>query len=211
MLKVDVYNHKGEKIGQEELEAKIFDIKPKEELVQKVIRAIMAAKRNPIAHTKTRSERRGGGTKPWKQKGTGRARAGSSRSPIWKKGGVTFGPRNDRNFTVKINKKERRKALFMSLSSKVSNKKLLLLDKMELKAPKTKEVTTLLENLKLDSKVLFITPEKDNNVYKSVRNIKGAKTLTASTLNVLDVVNYEYCLMPKEVLGKIQEVYLKKD
>ncbi|MFH1900140.1 MAG: 50S ribosomal protein L4 [Patescibacteria group bacterium] len=153
-LKIDIYNLKAEKVKEVELNPAIFGVEIKEGLIHQVVIAQMANRRKVLAHTKDKSEVRGGGRKPWRQKGTGRARHGSSRSPIWIGGGVTFGPTKERNFSQKINKKMKKKALFMCLSDRVNDKQLALLDKLELKEAKTKELSKLLNglNVKLFSK-----------------------------------------------------------
>jgi len=148
MKKAAVYNVKAEKVKDIELNPAIFNVEAKESVVHQVAVAQMANSRVAIAHTKTRGEVRGGGAKPWRQKGTGRARAGSNRSPIWVGGGITFGPRKDRNFSQKVNKKMKTRALFMCLSDKVSNNLLVLLDKLSLENGKTKEVVEVIKNLK---------------------------------------------------------------
>ncbi len=154
-MKISTYTQNGKESGKAELPSEIFDVKMNSDLVHQVVLAQMSNQRQVIAHTKDKSEVRGGGRKPWKQKGTGRARHGSIRSPIWKGGGVTFGPTKDRNFKKKINKKMRRKALFMVLSSKVQDKEMIVLDKLKIEKPKTKEIAMVIENLKLKMKKVF--------------------------------------------------------
>ncbi|GAH27850.1 unnamed protein product [marine sediment metagenome] len=180
---IDSYNQKGEKLRRIRLPQEIFEIEMNSDLVHQVMVSQMANRRQVIAHTKTRAEVSGGGRKPWRQKGTGRARHGSIRSPIWIGGGVAFGPRKDRVFKKKIPKKMRRKALFMVLSSKVKDKELLVLDKLETKEPQTKIMAKMMENLRKKIKdfkegsVLFLLAKKDENLIKSLRNIKKVKTL----------------------------------
>jgi large subunit ribosomal protein L4 len=168
-MKLDIYNQKGEKVGDVKISSEIFDLEVNEALVHQAMVTQMANERQVVAHTKDRSEVRGGGKKPWKQKGTGRARAGSSRSPIWIGGGVTFGPTKDRNFTKKINKKMKQKALMMVLSDKVKNGNLVILEKFEIKEYKTKDFNSILKSLEgsafpKDSKELI---ENDVNNKKS--------------------------------------------
>lgn len=211
MSKVTVVSKDGKKVGEETLSSDIFGVKVSVALVDKIVRAFLAGRRNPIAHTKTRSERRGGGAKPWKQKGTGRARHGSTRSPIWKKGGITFGPRNERNFEIKINKKERKKALFMSLSAKVNEGGLVLVDTIEMKEPKTSEAIKLFSALKVnEGRVLVVMPEKNEVLEKSVRNIPNSMVVNAQKLNVYDVVNASHCVMPVASLEAIEKHFLAK-
>lgn len=209
MSKVTVVSKDGKKIGEETLSSDIFGVEVNTGLVEKIVRSFLANKRHAIAHTKTRSERRGGGAKPWKQKGTGRARHGSSRSPIWKKGGVTFGPRSERNYALKVNKKEKKKALFMTLSSKVTDEKLVLLDALEMKEPKTQEAAGLMKSLKLDdAKVLIVTPEKNDAIEKSVRNLPKTHAVNVSKLNAYDVLNATHCVMSVDSVKAIEKHFL---
>jgi large subunit ribosomal protein L4 len=171
--------------------------------------AQLANSRQVIAHTKGRSEVRGGGRKPWRQKGTGRARHGSIRSPIWRGGGVTFGPTKERVFKKKINKKMKRKALFMVLTSKIKDDELILLDKLEIKEPKTKPMAKMMENIlkKKQKSVLVVIPKKDENIARANKNIPYTKTIWADSLNVLDLLSFKYLLMPKEAIKVIEKTY----
>jgi large subunit ribosomal protein L4 len=222
-IKVNIYSQLGEKMGEEELEPSIFGVPVKEGLVKQAVVAQMANARQVLAHTKDKSEVRGGGRKPWRQKGTGRARHGSIRSPLWIGGGVTFGPTKERNFSQKINKKMKRKALFMCLSDKVAESKFIVLDKIELSKAKTKEMVKLLKNLKskvykfkkedLDSKkgsTLVVLPESNLNVKRAANNLPNLKTVRADSLNVVDVLKYNYLLLPKDSIKKISETYGKR-
>lgn len=212
---IDSYNQKGEKLGRIRLPQEIFEIEMNSDLVHQVMVSQMANRRQVIAHTKTRAEVSGGGRKPWRQKGTGRARHGSIRSPIWTGGGVAFGPRKDKVFKKKIPKKMRRKALFMVLSSKVKDKELLVLDKLETKEPKTKIMAKMMENLRKkigdfkEGSVLFLLAKKDENLIKSLRNIKKVKTILARESNVLDLLKYKYLIIPKESIKVLKETFLK--
>lgn len=212
---IDSYNQKGEKLRRIRLPQEIFEIEMNSDLVHQVMVSQMANRRQVIAHTKTRAEVSGGGRKPWRQKGTGRARHGSIRSPIWIGGGVAFGPRKDRVFKKKIPKKMRRKALFMVLSSKVKDKELLVLDKLETKEPQTKIMAKMMENLRKKIKdfkegsVLFLLAKKDENLIKSLRNIKKVKTILARESNVLDLLKYKYLIIPKESIKVLKETFLK--
>jgi large subunit ribosomal protein L4 len=207
MTKVPIYNTLGKEVGQASLEQRIFGVVVKPQLVQQAIRTILANRRVAIAHTKTRADVRGGGKKPWKQKGTGRARHGSIRSPIWKGGGVTFGPRKDRNFSLKMNRKAKRQALFMALSDKVADKKLIVLEQLLLPSIKTKEFVKTISKLPMKGTILIITPKTEQTIVKSVRNLPYAKVITADSLNVLDVVANQYLLCPKESLAAITKTY----
>ena len=184
------------------------------DLLHQAVVAQQANKRKLVAYAKDRSEVRGGGRKPWPQKGTGRARHGSIRSPIWVGGGVTFGPVKERNYNKKINKKMRRKALFMSLSSKVKDESLVLLDKLELNQPKTKEIkeifNNLSSNLELNFKkgALLVLPEKDEKVVFATNNLQKTRAIQADSINVVDVLSYKYLLMTKKSIEIIQKTYL---
>lgn len=194
-MKVKIYNQEGKETGEQELDPEIFAVKIKPEVVYQAVIAQLANIRLPIAHTKTRGEVKGGGKKPWKQKHTGRARAGSIRSPLWRGGGVIFGPRKERVFKQKINKKMKKKALFMCLSDKAANNKLILVDKLELEEIKTKKMIKILENLPVKKeKTLIILGKNDKNIICSSQNIPFAKTVLADSLNVVDLLNYRYLL-----------------
>jgi large subunit ribosomal protein L4 len=209
MPRVNTYNTEGKKIGTAMLSSEIFDVKMNADLVHQAVVAQLANKRQVIAYTKNRSEVRGGGRKPWRQKGTGRARHGSIRSPIWRGGGITFGPTKERSFGKKINKKMKRKALFMVLTSKVKDNELILLDKLELKEPKTKLIADILERIfkKKQKSVLVVIPKKDENIIRANKNISYTKTLRADSLNMLDLLSFKYLLMPKEAIKIIEETY----
>ncbi len=210
-----IYNQEGKEVGQIELPAEIFDVKMNQDLVHQVVVAQMANSRPVLAHTKDRSERRGGGAKPWRQKGTGRARHGSIRSPIWRGGGVTFGPTKERVFAKKINKKMKRKALFMVLSSKVKDKEIILLDKIELAEAKTKKMVELFNNLKIKIKkdlfkgTLAVLASSEQEIIRATKNIPKIKTIRADSLNVLDILSYRYLLIPQKAIEIIKETYLK--
>ncbi len=209
MVKATIYNMEGQAVGERELNPKIFEVKPRKGLLHLAAVVQEANGRQVLAHTKTRAEVRGGGKKPWKQKGTGRARHGSTRSPIWIGGGVTFGPRNDRNFSAKINKKAKRKALFMGLSDKAAHGKIVLLDALQMEKPQTKRMAGLLKKLNIVSSVVIVLPKGDEAVIRSARNIKKASTIGAESLNVRDVLQNGTLVMPVASLEKIESVFLK--
>lgn len=210
MPKVKIYNLSGEVIGQEELDANVFAVEINPLVIQSVVVTQNANSRSVIAHTKTKGEVRGGGIKPWKQKGTGRARAGSIRSPLWKGGGVTFGPRNDRNYAIKINKKVKNKALRMVLSDKVKEEKLILLDKLALAEAKTKKINEIFAKLPCqDKKSLLSLAKKDTKIIQAVKNLAGIRLCAADSLNVVDLLKNEYFVLDKEALKKIVAVYKK--
>jgi len=210
-----IYNQKGGKMGKIDLPSDIFGLEMNNDLVRQVVSAYLANKRKVIAHTKDRGEVSGGGKKPWRQKCTGRARHGSIRSPLWKGGGVTFGPTKERNFSKKINKKVKRKALFMSLSSKVRDKEIVLIDKIELDEVKTKKMLGIINNLKekigkdLKKGVLIVQPGSDRNISLSSRNIQKTKVIRADNLNLLEVLSYKYLLIlsPEETIKLIEKKY----
>ena len=182
MPKIDVYNMEGKKVSDIELNDNVFGIEPNEAVVHSVLVNYLANQRQGTQSTKTRSEVSGGGRKPWRQKGTGRARQGSIRAPQWVKGGIALGPR-PRSYKYTVNKKERRLAIRSVLSSKVLENNLVVLDKAEMKEIKTKEMVKTLANLKVEGKTLILLPEKNENVQKSARNIKNVKTTLVNTIN----------------------------
>lgn len=204
MLTVSVYNIKGEEVETVKLPAKVFGLKVKDDLISQAVNAQVANSRIPYAHVKDRSEVRGGGRKPWRQKGTGRARHGSIRSPIWSGGGVTFGPRNERNFSKKINKKAKRKALLMALSSKARDKELIVLDSLKLEKGKTKLMAELIKKLKVSS-VLIATSDK--NVIRANQNLSHTKTIANNSLNVVDLLSFKHFLLDKESIKLIEKIY----
>jgi len=209
-MKTEIYNQNGEKIGDIDLPKEIFGVEINPDLVHQVVVSQMANRRQKIAHTKDRGEVRGGGVKPWRQKGTGRARHGSIRSPLWKGGGVTFGPRKEKNFKKKINKKMRRKALFMVLSGKARENLVVIFEDLKAEKPKTKIFANLFNNLFLKKgSALLALAAKDDNLMKSIRNISKIEIIQAKDLNPLDLLNYKYLVMTKESLKVIRETFLK--
>ena len=206
MPKIDVYNMQGKKVSDIELNENIFGIKPNEKVVHTALVNYMANQRQGTANTKTRAEVSGGGRKPWKQKGTGRARQGSIRAPQWFKGGIALGPK-PRDYRYTINKKERRLAIKSVLSSKVLEKNLVVVDKLELDEIKTKNMVNVLENLKVEGKTLIILPEKNLNVQKSAKNIEGVKTGLVNTINVYDLLKYNNLVVTLDTIKKLEEVY----
>ncbi|MBZ9569343.1 50S ribosomal protein L4 [Patescibacteria group bacterium] len=212
---IDTYNQDGKKIGQTRLPKEIFDVPLNPDLVHQIAVSQMANRRKVVAHTKTRAEVRGGGRKPWRQKGTGRARHGSIRSPIWRGGGVTFGPRKEKVFKKKTPKKMRRKALFMVLSAKAKEKLLIPLDFLKIEKPKTKLIAEIIENLRSKIKdfkkgsILIALPQKDKNIIRAARNIPNLQTIEARNLNVLDLLSFKYLLTPKEAIKVIKGTFLK--
>lgn len=209
MPKATVYNFKeGKKAKDLTLEKSIFNIEVKKEVLHKAINVQLSNRRENIAKTKDRSEVRGGGAKPWKQKGTGRARHGSTRSPIWIGGGVTFGPTNNRNFKRKINKKEKTKALLMALSDRANEKKIIILDDIKLDKISTKSFASKIKKLPVkDEKALLVISKKDSKITKSSANLPNIKTINISNLNIYDILNYEYLMLSKDALENMQKNY----
>ena len=206
MPKVDVYNMQGKKVSDVELNEAVFGIEPNENIVHSVLVNYLANQRQGTQSTKTRAEVRGGGRKPWRQKGTGRARQGSIRAPQWIKGGIALGPK-PRSYKYTVNKKERRLAIKSILSSKVLEKELTVVDKLELKEIKTKTMVKALADLKVEGKTLIILPENNKNVLMSSRNIEGVKTITANNINVFDLLKYTNLILPVDTVKKLEEVY----
>jgi len=206
MPKVDVYDIKGKKVSDIDLKEEIFGIIPNEAVVHSVLVNYLANQRQGTQSTKTRAEVSGGGKKPWKQKGTGRARQGSTRSPQWIKGGIALGPK-PRSYTYKVNKKERRLAVKSLLSSKVIENELVVVDKLAFDEIKTKSMANALTNLKVEGKALILLPEKNENVQKSARNIEGVKTSLVNTINVYDLLKYTKLVVTIDTIKKLEEVY----
>ena len=206
MPKIDVYNMEGKKVSDIELNDNVFGIEPNEAVVHSVLVNYLANQRQGTQSTKTRSEVSGGGTKPWRQKGKGRARQGSIRAPQWVKGGIALGPK-PRSYKYTVNKKERRLAIRSVLSSKVLENNLVVLDKAEMKEIKTKEMVKTLANLKVEGKTLILLPERNENVQKSARNINGVKTTLVNTINVYDLLKYNKLVVTVDAVKKLEEVY----
>lgn len=214
-LKIKIYNQTSEEVKDLELADNIFAVSANPELLHQAIVAQNNNSRQVLAHTKTRSEVAGGGKKPWKQKGTGRARAGSSRSPIWIGGGVTFGPRKDRNFKQKINQKMKQKAIFMALSDRVATKSMAVVDKIDLKEYKTKAVETILNDFdkkifKTDRRsILIITSLKDDKLKYSLRNLQNTKLINLDNINLVDILNYRNLLLTESAVATFTKRYNK--
>ncbi|GIP01359.1 MULTISPECIES: 50S ribosomal protein L4 [Paenibacillus] len=205
MPKVALYNVSGSQVGEVELNEAVFGIEPNVHVLHSAVLLQRASLRRGTHKVKGRSEVRGGGRKPWKQKGTGRARQGSIRSPQWKGGGVVFGP-TPRSYTFKLPKKVRRLAIKSALSSKVIDNAIIVLDQLTLNTPKTKEFANILSNLKVGRKALIVAPSYDDNVALSARNIPGVKFVAADGINVLDVMSYDQLIITKEAVQKVEEV-----
>lgn len=218
-MKTQLYNLKGEVLKEIELNDKIFGQKFKSDFIHRLYVSYLANRRQPIAFSKDRSEVRGGGKKPWSQKGTGRARHSSIRSPLWRGGGVTFGPRQkERNFKKKINKKEKNLALCQVLSQKIKDKEIIILDNLKIKEPKTKEMIEVFKNLKLIDKnkkqpakktILLIDP-KDKEIKYASRNIPSLKIMTTESIDLIDLLNYKYLVFSKDILPKLEKKLTSK-
>jgi large subunit ribosomal protein L4 len=206
MPQVAKFNQIGKELEKVELNDSVFNDKINKHVVHQVVNAQLAARRGGNASTKTRGKVRGGGRKPWRQKGTGRARHGSIRSPLWVGGGITFGP-SPRSYDKKLTKKMRRLALRSVLTDKVERDELILVDKIELDQPKTKAVVKILADLNLgDKKVVLVMPEKDKNLYLSARNIPNVKTLLAGSINAYDLLDNEMVIFIEEAVKMVEEV-----
>ncbi len=210
MAKISVFNSEGKEIEKLNLSETVFGVKRNDDLIHQVFTAISANRRQALAHTKNRGERAGSGIKPWRQKGTGRARVGSVRTPIWKKGGVAFGPRSDRNFSQKINKKMNAKAITMVLSGKLKDDEIKIIDKMEPAEKKTKAMVKILANLKIKGKTLLAFSQKEKDLRILSRNINKSTNILTSQLNVADMLKSKYLLMSKESAEYLEDKYSKK-
>ena len=206
MPKIDVYDINGKKVKELELNEAVFGIEPNEAVVHSVLVNFLANQRQGTQSTKTRSEVSGGGRKPLRQKGTGRARQGSIRAPQWIKGGIALGPK-PRSYKYTVNKKERQLAVKSVLSSKVLENELVVVDSLPLNDIKTKEMVKALSNLKVEGKALIMLPEKNEKVQKSARNIEGVKTTLVETINVYDLLKYNKLVVTEDTVKKLEEVY----
>lgn len=206
MPKVAVYDTNGVQIGELDLNDSVFGIEPNEAVLHQFVKMQLANKRVGTASTKTRAEVRGGGKKPWRQKGTGRARVGSTRNPIWKGGGIVFGPR-PRDYSMKMPRKVRRLAMKSALSSKVKDNNIIVLDQLSFEQPKTKAMVETLAALPVGKKTLVVTVDGDVNVTKSARNIPGVKPLSADFINVYDLLKYETLLITRDAVARVEEVF----
>lgn len=207
MPKVALYDANGAQVGEIDLNEDIFGIEPNKAVLYEFVKMQLANKRTGNASTKTRAEVRGGGKKPWRQKGTGRARVGSSRNPVWKGGGIVFGPK-PRDYSYKLPRKVRRLALKSALSSKVKGNTLVVVDELLMNEPKTKDMVKILSSLNVNqNNTLVVTSNDDINVSKSARNIPGIKPIKADFINVYDVLKYDTLLITKDAVARIEEVF----
>ena len=210
-MEMPLYNQSADKIGTVELPDSVFAVPSNNDLLHQIVSSQIANRRQILAHAKTRAEVRGGGKKPWRQKGTGRARHGSIRSPIWKGGGVTFGPTKERNFSKKINKKMACKALVVALSEKARNSNIIMVGSINLNAPKTKEVFTILKSFKNKLKsrsgsILIVASSTDNNLHRAVKNIQKLGIIEARNLNALEVLSYKNLMILRDSVTEIEKL-----
>lgn len=208
MAKVSVFDMTGNKVSETELADAVFGIEPNEAVMHAMVVNYLANQRQGTQSTLTRTEVRGGGRKPWRQKGTGHARQGSIRAPQWTHGGVALGPK-PRDYSYALNKKVRRLAMKSALSSKVLDNNIIVLDNLTATEYKTKTMVAMLKALKVEGKALLVTAEADQKVIKSASNIAGVKTAAVNTLNVYDILNYDKFIVSKDAVAKIEEVYAK--
>jgi len=207
MPQVPVYNQEGKRVGDMALSDAMFNVKADAGLMHEVVVATRANARKSIASTKTRGEVRGGGKKPWKQKGTGRARQGSIRSPQWIGGGIVFGPDSERNFHVKINKKAKKKVLFMALTNKVADTQLLIIDAIQTEPAKTKTVAAMLKKLPIQKTSLLVSPGANPSLMRMVRNMPNVKLVTAQSVGLLDVMKYRTLIFLKDAVPVFEKIY----
>ena len=206
MPKISVLNVNGQKVKDIKLNDNIWSIEPNYAIIYDAIRLATASLRQGTHSVKTRAEVSGGGRKPWRQKGTGNARQGSTRSPQWRHGGIVFGPTTERNYNIKMNKKERRLALKSALSYKVIDSELTVLDELKLSSSKTKEIVKVLEGLKLNKSTLFVVNELTDELILASRNLEGVKVILPNEVNVLDVARYQNLVATEDAIKSIEEV-----
>ena len=206
MPKIDVYSVDGKKLKSMELNDAVFGIEPNEAVVHSVLTNYLANQRQGTQSTKTRAEVRGGGRKPWRQKGTGRERQGSIRAPQWIKGGIALGPK-PRSYKYRVNRKEKQLAIKSLLSSKVLDNTLVVVDKFDFTEIKTKQVVSAMKNLKVEGKTLIMIPEKNEVIQKSARNIEDVRTISVATINVFDLLKYKNLVVTVDTVKKLEEVY----
>jgi large subunit ribosomal protein L4 len=210
MPKVKVYNQEGKVTGEQELSAKVFGVAAIPTVVHEVMVGLRANSRHPWAHTKTRGNVRGGGKKPWKQKGTGRARQGSIRSPQWVGGGIAFGPLSERDYTKKINRKQKEKALLMVLSDKAANERLLLVEGLGSKDGKTKVFATMMGKLPVKGTSTVVVSGREELLARATRNLQDVRLVTTSSLGLVDILSSDYLIMTPDAAKKIEAAHVKK-
>jgi large subunit ribosomal protein L4 len=205
-MKAVIYDILGKEVGKTDIKDEVFKVEIKDEVIGLVVNAMRANARQPWAHSKDRSERRGGGKKPWKQKGTGRARHGSRRSPIWRKGGVTFGPRNEREYGQKVNKKVATKAMRMVLSGKVRDGEMKIVEELKFKTVKTKEAVSMFKNMGVSrSSTVVLEGVKNQEIARMIRNIPRKEFMTSDLVNVLNLLDNKYLILSHQALRKLED------
>ena len=209
-MEVKVYNQEGKELSEIALNEAIFGLPWNADLVHQAVRVAFANQRPVLASTKDRSEVRGGGRKPWRQKGTGRARHGSTRSPIWRHGGVTFGPTSERNFKLKINKKMAQKAFLTALSAKAKDNEILILDDLKLPAPKTKEMAKIMKSFTKIKNALLVLNDNNENAKRAGNNLPNLEIININNLNILDILKYQYVILTKDGVEYLNKKYSKK-
>jgi len=207
MPSVSLYTQDGKAAGEIKLSDAQFGVKAKPSVVHEVLLAQQANRRKAIANTKTKGEVRGGGKKPWKQKGTGRARQGSTRNPQWVGGGIAFGPTSERNFSVKVNRKTKQKALFMVLSDKVNSKNLIVIESIKAEPAKTKTIATMVKKLPLGRSTLLVMPKSDPTLARMVRNLPNVTLVTAQSVNLEDVIKHGSVAFLKDAVPVFEKIY----
>jgi large subunit ribosomal protein L4 len=207
MPSVSIYTQDGTSVGEMSLSEAYFGVKAKSKLIHEVLVAQQANRRKSIAHTKNRGDVSGGGKKPWKQKGTGRARQGSIRSPQWVGGGIVFGPRSERNFSLKVNRKAKQKALFMALSDKVANKTLFVIDSIVTEPTKTKAIASMVNRLPVGKTTLIVAPASNAPLMRMVRNLPNVKLVTAQSVNLEDILKYRTVAFLKDAIPAFEKIY----
>jgi len=209
MAIIPVYNQTGKKTSETKASDAVFGVKASVPVIHQVVQAILAGRRTAIAHTKTRGEVRGGGKKPWKQKGTGRARHGSTRSPIWVGGGVTFGPRSERNFTLRINKKMKKLAMCMVLSDKLASGKLMAMDALTISTPKTKELSKLIQAWPEKGDLLLVIDAKNENIETAAKNLDNVWVTRPEALSLMDVLKSRRVVVLSGAVSKLESMFGK--
>lgn len=210
MNSLKIYNQQGEVVGEKEISSGVFGVKVKPAIMAEVVRSLFANRRKILADTKRKGEVRGGGRKPWAQKGTGRARAGSIRSPLWRGGGITFGPTSERNFKLKINKKVKQLAMRMALSDKVQENGIILLDNLLVEGSKTKKFANVLKKLPLQKgKILVIMPQSDNSIARCARNIKNVDVISRDQIDIIAFLNHSNVITVPQTIESLEKTYNK--
>lgn len=208
-MKASIYNQEGKEIEKSEIESSIFDLELNDDLVHQVVVSQMSNRRQGSAHTKSRGDVSGGGKKPWRQKGTDRARHGSIRSPLWRGGGVTFGPKNIKDYKKIIPKEMKRKALFMALSAKAKDRELFVIDSLKVKDHKTKTVKKIIDSFNFSGSILIVLPSYDKNIVLGSQNLVKVETMPAKNITALEILSFKNIVLTKEAISVIKEIFVK--